>query len=75
MSKTVPIWIAVLNRLLFPDDFSYHELETPSDVVSPSEHAQIEARLDAHLRAAQALDLDLPSLQQKLNDKPLRITW
>lgn len=75
LSKTVPIWVAVLNRLLFPDIHSSHDLETPSDVVSSSEHAQIEARLEAHLRAAQALDLDLPPLRDKLRNTPMTVTW
>ncbi|CZT21414.1 related to tRNA a64-2'-o-ribosylphosphate transferase [Ramularia collo-cygni] len=75
LSKTAPIWITVLNRLLFPNDTSCHDLETPSDVVSPSEHAQIEARIESHLHAAQSLDLDLASLRTRINNKPMAITW
>lgn len=75
ISKTVPIWTTILNRLLFSEDMSCHELETPSDVVSDSEHAQIETRLEGHLRAVQALDLDLPSLRSKLKNKPINVTW
>lgn len=75
ISKTVPIWVAVLNRLLFAEESSNHELQTPSDVVSSSEHAQIEARLATHLSAIQALDLDIPSLRHKLNNKPISVTW
>lgn len=60
LSKTVPIWCAVMNRLLFEhiaEDFGLH---TPDDVVSPSEHAQIEARLSRFLDEAKvspAIDL------------------
>lgn len=75
ISKTVPIWTTVLNRLMFPEEFSFHDLKTPSDVVSSSEHAQIEARLEELVCAVQALDLDLPSLRKKLKNKPMCITW
>ncbi len=46
LSKTIPIWCAVINRVLFPDNHDAHQLHTPPKVVSASEKAQIEARLD-----------------------------
>lgn len=46
LSKTVPIWCAVINRLAFPQDPAVGELLTPSQVVGRSEHVQIEAQLD-----------------------------
>ena len=46
LSKTVPIWCAVINRLAFPEYSAAWELHTPSQVVGTSEHAQIETRLD-----------------------------
>jgi tRNA A64-2'-O-ribosylphosphate transferase len=46
LSKTVPIWCAVMNRLLFPDLREAHKLHTPPKCVSPSEHSQMEARMD-----------------------------
>ena len=46
LSKTVPIWCAVMNRILFPDLRDAHSLYTPPRVVGLSEHAQIEDRLD-----------------------------
>lgn len=49
LSKSVPIWIAVWNRMLFPDDPNACQLKTPEDVVPPSEHSQIEVRLDQFL--------------------------
>ena len=45
LSKTIPIWCAVINRLLFEEIHESHKLRTPKEVVGPSEHAQIEALL------------------------------
>ena len=47
LSKTIPIWCAVINRLLFEEMHENHMLSTPKDVVSESEHAHIQALLDA----------------------------
>lgn len=60
LSKTVPIWCTVMNRLLFEHNSEDLGLYTPEDVVSPSEHAQIDARLDRFLDEAKvstAIDL------------------
>lgn len=52
LSKTVPIWCAVINRALAKNlskqliDGWDKNLYTPPQVVSAQEHAQIEARLD-----------------------------
>lgn len=46
LSKTTPIWISVMNRFLFSDLRGSHELHTPKTVTPPSEHSQMEARLD-----------------------------
>lgn len=45
LSKTIPIWCAVLNKALFPDVKSTNSLHTPPQSVSASEHAQIEEKL------------------------------
>ena len=45
LSKTIPIWCAVWNRLLFPHSTKDHALHTPSELVGQSEHAQIYERL------------------------------
>lgn len=45
LSKTIPIWCAVLNRVLFPDAKVTNSLCTPPQSVSASEHAQIEQKL------------------------------
>jgi hypothetical protein len=58
MSKTVPIWCAVINRLLFGEAHQSHILRTPDEVVAESEHAQIEARLDAFVKDAEVGQLN-----------------
>lgn len=74
LSKTVPIWCSVLNRLLFPNLLSTHELYTPPQVVSQSEHAQITALLPSFVTSLQALDLSIDSLKSRIS-KPLRPFW
>ncbi|KAK5115912.1 hypothetical protein LTR62_000368 [Meristemomyces frigidus] len=71
LSKTVPIWIAVLNRVLFPELTGFHHLCTPSEVVSLSEHSQIEARLEGFVEALRGLKLNREQLRRTLS-KPLR---
>ncbi|KAH8743121.1 tRNA A64-2'-O-ribosylphosphate transferase [Hyaloscypha finlandica] len=39
LSKTIPIWCAVVNHLLFPDII--HELHTPPQAVTRSEHPKL----------------------------------
>lgn len=46
LSKTIPIWIAVWNRIVFPDRIDACMLRTPIDVVPASEHDQMETRID-----------------------------
>lgn len=75
LSKTVPIWITVLNRLIFPDDAESHDLRTPLDVISESEHAQIESRLGECVEAARGLKLDLQLLRDKLHNRRIQVTW
>ncbi len=75
LSKTVPIWVAVLDRLLFPDEVASHPLQTPEDVVSRSEHTQIELRLPTFVSELRSLDLDVDMLRSKLNGEPIEIEW
>lgn len=75
LSKTVPIWIAVLNRLLFPDNANAGELRTPDDVVSRSEHARIVERLPSFIAEAETLKLDIPSRRKALGGKPMQPVW
>jgi tRNA A64-2'-O-ribosylphosphate transferase len=74
LSKTIPIWCSVLNRFLFPDQPQFHELYTPPQVVSNSEHAQISALLSSFLVALQALNIPATELIHRVS-KPLRPIW
>lgn len=74
LSKTVGIWIVVLNRLLFRDVPESHTLKTPEQVISGSEHAQIEERLDRFVQEARRLDLNLKELRDKVK-RPMRPLW
>ncbi|EPE30163.1 hypothetical protein GLAREA_12886 [Glarea lozoyensis ATCC 20868] len=74
LSKTIPIWCSVVNRVLFPSDTESHDLYTPPQVISPSEHAQIFARLPSFQRALEALNVPLIALRQSVT-KPLRPMW
>lgn len=73
LSKTIPIWCCVLNRVLFPDDQAGHGLYTPPNAVSASEHAQMEARIPEFVESFISLGLDIAPLQQM--QKPLRPMW
>ena len=53
LSKTIPIWCAVWNRVLFPEQTMHHNLQTDKRCVSESEHRRIEARLDHFVALAQ----------------------
>lgn len=75
LCKTVPIWIAVINRLLLPDVLAGHALRTPEDVVSRSEHSQIEQRIARFVEELRRLNLDLECLRSKLDGKPLWAEW
>src|SRR6266487_750297 len=74
LSKTIPIWCSVLNRLLFPIETQFHQTYTPPQVVSQSEHAQIDALLPSFLRALQALNIPIETLRSHIS-KPLRPIW
>ena len=47
LSKTVPFWCCVINQAVFGEK---HELFTPPQVVSESEHAQMERRIDSFVQ-------------------------
>lgn len=46
LSKTVPIWCAVINRALFPTETAYHPVQLPPKFLGESEESQIENRID-----------------------------
>lgn len=74
LSKTVPIWCTVINRTLFPTLRHAHELFTPPNAVSRSEHAQIETCIEGFVTRFRELGLPFESLAQRLQ-KPLRAFW
>lgn len=57
LAKTIPIWCAVINRLLFRNAMDQMELFTPNNVVGRSEHAQIEAKLDGFVTDVEVSEL------------------
>ncbi|KIV77806.1 hypothetical protein PV11_09586 [Exophiala sideris] len=74
--KTVPIWVAVINRALFPESTSMHGLQAPPppNELGQSEVSQIEARLDKFTSAFCSLQLDLEKLRNELK-RPIQLTW
>ncbi|KAL8847301.1 MAG: hypothetical protein Q9221_007646 [Calogaya cf. arnoldii] len=66
LSKTVPIWCAVMNRLLFGQHGCDIGLHIPTTVVGPSEQSQIECHLDGFVSDAKRLQLDTSVFRQKL---------
>lgn len=51
LSKTVPIWCAVINRALFPSDTAYHPVQFPPNFLGASEESQIEHRIDDFVKS------------------------
>jgi hypothetical protein len=49
LSKSIPIWCCVINRTVFGGQ-SRHELFTPPQAVSESEHTQMEDRIDGFVQ-------------------------
>ena len=71
LAKTVPIWVAVINAVLFP------EVETKVRVpesVGGSEKVQIEGRLEGWCEAFRGLGLDLERLRRECK-RPIRVVW
>lgn len=71
LSTTIPIWCAVINRVLLPDHPSSTELFLPP-YMSQSIHAQILALLPSFVSSLVDLNISLPT--GKLS-KPLRPFW
>ncbi|KAJ5104876.1 hypothetical protein NUU61_002223 [Penicillium alfredii] len=74
LSKTIPIWCAVLNRALFPSETAYHAVKLPPKYLGESEESQIANRIDGFVKSLKDLKLDLDSLRQQLG-KPIQIAW
>jgi tRNA A64-2'-O-ribosylphosphate transferase len=51
LSKTIPIWSAVLNRALFPTETAYHAVQLPPNYLGKSEESQIENRIDGFVHS------------------------
>ncbi|RKU43400.1 hypothetical protein DL546_002715 [Coniochaeta pulveracea] len=80
LSKTVPIWCCVMNRVIYPEREEWHALKVPPSAVSESEKSQIEARLREFVENFQRLGVDVAGLREKLchgekGEKPLRPLW
>jgi tRNA A64-2'-O-ribosylphosphate transferase len=74
LSKTVPIWCAVINHALFPSEPDAHQIHVPPQVVSESELSQIKGRFKTYTDQFDALALDV-SQHRKMITKPLRPIW
>ncbi|OAG09208.1 uncharacterized protein CC84DRAFT_1136658 [Paraphaeosphaeria sporulosa] len=74
LSKTVPVWCCVMNRVLFSEE-GVHELHTAPQAVSQSEHAQIERRIDGFVR--EFLDICKPDVEllRSTIGKAMRPIW
>lgn len=75
LSKTIPIWISVLNQVLFPEKKEFHAVKTPEVVISHSEHAQIAEHLASFAADLRNLEFDTNSLRSKLGGRPLEAVW
>ncbi|KAK5459442.1 tRNA A64-2'-O-ribosylphosphate transferase [Exophiala xenobiotica] len=75
-SKTVPIWVAVINRTLFPELSATHRLQAPPAPceLGRSEVSQIDARLEEFAQSFRGLGLDLPKLRDELK-LPIGLSW
>lgn len=70
LSKTAPIWCAVLNRAshrVHGTPALIPPLHVPPEQISPSEHAQIEAQLDVWIDKLCTSDLPVPCLVKPLH--------
>ncbi|KAB5575772.1 tRNA A64-2'-O-ribosylphosphate transferase [Coniochaeta sp. 2T2.1] len=74
LSKTVPMWCCVMNRMLWPERREWHGLRVPPGVVGESERSQIEERLGGFVRDFAGLGVDLEGVRGRL-DRPLRPVW
>ncbi|PWZ00509.1 initiator tRNA phosphoribosyl transferase, partial [Testicularia cyperi] len=76
LSKTIPIWCAVLNRASHrkykTPSADQLDLITPTFMIPPTEHDQIDQRIEGFVNAFVASDLDVPRLDAPL--KPFFVT-
>ncbi|KAI5290606.1 hypothetical protein KEM52_000408 [Ascosphaera acerosa] len=74
LSKTIPIWCAVLNRALFPEAHASHPVQFAQGFLPASEESHIEKLIAGHVEAFRGLNLDLARLRATLG-RPLRLAW
>ncbi|KAK6502519.1 hypothetical protein TWF506_003100 [Arthrobotrys conoides] len=75
LSKTVPIWCAVMNSVLFPGSSEGGaKVELPDNAVSASEKAQISKLIDGFSNQLRELQLDTQKLAAQLR-KPMKPVW
>ncbi|KAI5285574.1 hypothetical protein KEM54_000461 [Ascosphaera aggregata] len=74
LSKTIPIWCAVLNRALFLENASKHQVQFASNSLGASEESQIERRIDEFVTSFKGLKLDLDHLRS-VAQKPIQLIW
>ncbi|KAK2744945.1 hypothetical protein FQN57_004075 [Myotisia sp. PD_48] len=74
LSKTVPIWAAVINRTLFPELPKFHKVQFLPNFLISSEESQIEIKIDSFVLAFKDLNLNLEDLR-KILGKPIELTW
>lgn len=68
LSKTVPIWCAVVNRTLFPEKPRFHGVQfPPNNLLGASEESQIESRIDGFVAV-------LKVFKPRNNDPPSALT-
>jgi tRNA A64-2'-O-ribosylphosphate transferase len=74
LSKTIPMWCAVMNRAIFPSMPESHDLSTPQQSVSASEHSQMESRVEMFVEQLLSLNPSITEFRDKPS-KPLRPFW
>lgn len=74
LSKTVPVWCCVLNRVMYPDQSSYHDLYVPPSAVSDSEQSQMAALIPGFVESFHKLGIEASVLRSQVH-KPLRPFW
>ncbi|TKY87144.1 hypothetical protein EX895_003821 [Sporisorium graminicola] len=77
LSKTIPVWCAVLNeasrrKYSCPEESDGFALETPRWMIPPTEHDQIESRIEGFVNSLLDSDLEVPKLEKPL--KPVFVT-
>lgn len=73
LSKTVPVWCAIINMALFGN--KDQKLYLPPHVISPSERSQIEQRIPRFVEKFKEAGVDVDTLIRSKIKKPLRPIW